>query len=140
MIRWTLGGTRMATKKKPVAPSRTKAKPAPARTSPGKLHNLAARPSYEDMNDEQLVDNSGVFRVTTDIARAQIGHDEDDDRFASDSLVMKAQRENFREDGPTIDQAVDDSVVEDEASQAQRRERLATLAARAQARQRTPRR
>ena len=132
----------MATKKKPVAPPRMKPKPAPApaRTSPGKLHNLAARPSYEDMNDEQLVDNSGVFRVTTDIARAQIGHAEDDDRFASDSLVIKAQRENFREDGPTIEQAVDDTVVEDEAFQAQRRERLRTLAARAQAAKRTPRR
>ena len=133
----------MATKKKPVAPSRTKPKPAPApaRTSPGKLHNLAARPSYSDMNDEeQLVDNSGVFRVTTDIARAQIGHDEDDDRFASDSLVMKAQQQGFPEDGPTIEQAVDDNVVEDEAFQAQRRERLRTLAARAQARQRPTRR
>ena len=131
----------MATKKKPVAPSRTKPKPAPAKTSPGKLHNLAARPSYTDMNDdEQLVDNSGVFRVTTEIARAQIGHDEDDDRFASDSLVMKAQREGFREDGPTIEQAVDENVPEDEAAQAQRRERLATLAARAQARQRPTRR
>ena len=133
----------MATKKKPVAPSRTKPKaaPAPARTSPGKLHNLAARPSYTDMNDyDQLVDASGVFRVTTDIARAQIGHDEEDDRFASDSLVMKAQRENFREDGPTLGQVVDDNVVEDEAFQAQRRERLATLAARAQARSKPTRR
>ncbi|MBL9020387.1 MAG: hypothetical protein JNL83_39755 [Myxococcales bacterium] len=133
----------MATKKKPVAPSRTKPKaavPAPARTSPGKLHNLAARPSYTDMNDdEQLVDNSGVFRVTTDIARAQIGHDEDDDRFASDSLVMKAQQDNFREEGPTLEQAVDDTAVEDEAFQAQRRERLRTLAARAQARRPTRR-
>lgn len=131
----------MATKKKPVAASRSKPKAAPARTSPGKLHNLAARPSYSDMNEEeQLVDNSGVFRVTTEIARAQIGHDEDDDRFASDSLVMKAQRENFREDGPTVTQAVDDHVVEDEAFQAQRRERLATLAARAQARPKPTRR
>lgn len=133
----------MATKKKPVAPSRTKPKPAPApaRTSAGKLHNLAARPSYTDMNDdEQLVDNSGVFRVTTDIARAQIGHDEDDDRFASDSLVMKAQQENFREAGPSIAEVVDDTVVEDEASQAVRRERLATLAARVQARPKPTRR
>jgi hypothetical protein len=130
----------MATKKKPVAPSRMKPKAAPARTSPGKLHNLAARPSSEYMNDEQLVDNSGVFRVTTDIARAQIGHDEDDARFASDSLVMKAQQDGFREDGPTLDQAVDDTVVEDEATQALRRERLATLAARAQARPRPTRR
>ena len=79
-------------------------------------------------------DNSGVFRVTTDIARAQIGHAEGDDRFASDSLVMQAQRDGFRDDGPTIEQAVDDNVLEDEASQALRRERLATLAARARSR------
>lgn len=91
-------------------------------------------------DDEQLVDNSGVFRVTTDIARAQIGHDEDDDRFASDSLVMKAQQENFREAGPSIAEVVDDTVVEDEASQAVRRERLATLAARVQARPKPTRR
>ena len=133
----------MATKKKPVAPSRIKPKPAaPAqgRTSPGKLHNLAARPSYDESGDEQLVDNSGVFRVTTDIAKAQIGHAEHDDRFASDSLVIKAQRDNFREAGPTIEEAVDETAVEDEAFQAQRRERLATLTARAQAQKRTPRR
>ena len=134
----------MATKKKPVAPSKVKSKaaPAPAGTSPGKLHNLAARPSYEDMGDEQLVDNSGVFRVTTDIARAQIGHDEgaDDPPFASDSLVMKAQQGGFREDGPTLEDVVEESSTDDEATQALRRERLATLTARAQARQRPTRR
>jgi hypothetical protein len=120
-------------KNKPGSRSKTTAKPAP----PTRLQNLAARPSYDDMTlgDDQLVDNSGVFRVTSSIAQAQQGHDDDTNpRFASDSLVMAAQRDGFRDDGPTLHDVVEEVAVEDEATVALRRERLATLAARAQAR------
>jgi hypothetical protein len=118
---------------KPSSRSKAAAKPAP----PTRLQNLAARPSYDDMTlgDDQLVDNSGVFRVTSSIAQAQAGHeDEPSPRFASDSLVMAAQRDGFRDEGPTINDVVEESSVEDEATQALRRERLTTLAARARAR------
>lgn len=142
----------MATKKPSVAKPTSKSAPAkPATpTKPGRqapqgargsqrLQNLAAKPnavSFDETLDEQLVDHSGVFRVTTAIARDQIGHDDDNNpRFASDSLVMAAQQGGFREDGPTVDEEV---VVESEVVSAVKRQRLATLAARA-ARQR-PRR
>jgi hypothetical protein len=137
----------MATKKPPV--TKTKAKPKPARATappgPTRLQNLAARPpgTDDDMSDDGLVDHSGVFRVQTSLARAQQrGREEDTTmRFASDSLVMAAQSGGLRDDGPTLDEAVDDHVPEDEATAALRRERLATLAARAQARPpRSPRR
>lgn len=119
----------MATKKKPGS----KAKPAPRAPQQQKLENLAARPSYDDMLDEQLVDHSGVFRVTASIAQAQTGHDEESSlRFASDSLVMAAQKDGFREDGPSLDDAVEETTTEDETLRAERRQRLATLAARAQ--------
>ncbi len=122
----------MATKKRPTQP---KAKP---KAAPTRLQNLAARPAaLDDTIDEQLVDHSGVFRVTSAISQAQTGHDEDASmRFPSDSLVMQAQREGFREDGPTIDEVVDDNLVEDEATRAQKRERLKTLAALHQRRRR----
>lgn len=113
----------MATKK----PS----KPAP-KTSPKKLQNLAAAPpSFDDTIDEQLVDHSGVFRVTSAIQKEQIGHDEDaSPRFANDSLVMAAQRDGFPDDGPTLNDALGDELaVDDEASVAAKRQRLATLAA-----------
>jgi len=128
----------MATKKpsKPVPK-----KPQPAKVSPKKLENLAARPSFDDM-DDQLVDHSGVFRVTSAIAQEQVGHDEDSvQRFASDSLVMAAQRDGFREDGPTLDEPIDSElVIEDEATAAIKRQRLATLAALAAKKQPTSRR
>ncbi|MBA3463208.1 MAG: hypothetical protein H0T46_24845 [Deltaproteobacteria bacterium] len=120
-------------KNKPGSRSKTVAKPA----APTRLQNLAARPSYDDMTlgDDQLVDNSGVFRVTSSIAQAQAGHDDDTNpRFASDSLVMAAQRDGFRDDGPTLNDVVEETAVEDEATLALRRERLATLTARARAR------
>jgi len=120
----------MATKKKPTPNVKPRVKPK----APTQLQNLAARPSYDDM-DDQLVDHSGVFRVTSSIAQAQTGHDEEPARrFPNDSLVMAAQRDGFRDEGPTIDESIDDPVVEDEATLAMRRERAATLAARAQAR------
>jgi len=114
----------MATKKPPAS------KPKP-KSAPSRLENLAARqPVFDDTIDEQLVDHSGVFRVTTEIAKAQTGHGDDSaPRFANDSLVMAAQRDGFREEGPTVDESLD---VEDEATLAVKRQRLAMLAARAQ--------
>ena len=114
----------MATKKAPAS------KPTP-KAAPSRLENLAARqPNFDDTIDEQLVDHSGVFRVTTEIAKDQIGHGDDSSpRFANESLVMAAQRDNFREEGPSLDEAID---IEDEATRAAKRQRLATLAARAQ--------
>jgi hypothetical protein len=121
----------MATKK---PPSKSKVKP---KASASRLENLAARPtSLDETIDEQGVDHSGVFRVTSEISRAQIGHDEESLRFPSDSLVMAAQRDGFRDDGPTLVDVVEESVADDEATAALRRQRLATLAARAQTRRR----
>jgi hypothetical protein len=113
----------MATKK---PTSRAKAKPAPTR-----LQNLAARSNQlDDTLGEDLADHSGVFRVTSQIAQAQSGHDEGPmPRFASDSLTMAAQR------GAVLDDA---AIAEDEASAAVKRQRMATLAARV-ARTRRPR-
>jgi hypothetical protein len=114
----------MATKKAP-----GKSKPAPKSV----LQNLAARPpNADDTIDEQMVDASGVFRVTSAIQQAQTGHDEEQGmRFASDSLVMAAQRDNFRE-RPGED-TIDENLVEDETAAAVKRQRLATLAARNEA-------
>ena len=127
----------MATKKKPIAKPSAKpaAKPKAAKST---LQNLAARPAgFDDLLEEPLVDHSGVFRVTTDIAKAQTGHDEETSmRFANDSLVMAAQRDGFREDGPALDEVVEEHAIVDEATAAERRQRLITLAARAQAQQR----
>jgi hypothetical protein len=117
----------MATKK----PS----KPVAKATSPKKLQNLAAKPpSFDDTIDEQLVDHSGVFRVTTAIQRDQVGHDEDaSPRFANDSLVMRAQQQGFPDDGPTLtDALVDEVVIDDETTAAAKRQRLVTLSALAQ--------
>ncbi len=120
----------MATKKAPPARSKPAAKPAPK----GKpvLQNLAARPpGFDDTIDEQMVDTSGVFRVTSAIQQAQTGHDEDQGmRFASDSLVMQAQKDNFRD---LPEDTIDEHLVDDEATAAVKRQRLATLAARNEA-------
>ncbi len=112
----------MATKKAPPAKSTAKTKPV--------LQNLAARPvSFDDTVDEQMVDTSGVFRVTAAIQQAQTGHDEEVGmRFPNDSLAMAAQRDGFRE-RPAED-TIDENLVEDETSAAVKRQRLATLAAR----------
>lgn len=119
----------MPTKK----PSKPVAKTAPSKPklSPKKLENLAAKPAtFDETIDEQLVDHSGVFRVTTAIQRDQIGHGDDNNpRFASDSLVMAAQRDGFREE-PTLEDALgDERFIDDETSVATKRQRLATLAA-----------
>jgi len=128
----------MASKKtsKP-ASSKTKPKPQP-KPQPGRLQNLAARPSFDDEEpDEQLVDNSGVFRVTTALQQAQVGHDEDQSlRFPSESLVMQAQAERFRDDGVTLDEVVTENAIDDDTVRAEKAARLATLAARARSRQR----
>ncbi len=101
---------------------------------PTRLQNLAARPTqFGDDADEEgmFADNSGVFRVTSAIKQAQTGHDESDGmRFPSDSLVMQAQRDNFRDDGTTIDDVVEENAVLDAAAQAEKKQRLATLVAR----------
>jgi len=123
--------------------SKKASKPSPKskpKQQPSRLQNLAAKPtdfSGDDTTDEQLVDNSGVFRVTSALQQAQIGHDEDQSlRFPSDSLVIAAQREGFREDGVTLDEVVAEHSVEDEATRAEKAARLATLAARARQRSR----
>lgn len=115
----------MAIKKTPAS----KPKPKPATQSPRRLENLAARPPvFDDTIDEQLVDHSGVFRVTSQIAQAQTGHGEDGNpRFANESLVMAAQRDGVREIAPLVD---DEDVIETEAASAAKRQRLVTLAAR----------
>lgn len=125
----------MATKKSASSGSKQKAQPT-------RLENLAAkRPTFDEPIDEQLVDHSGVFRVTSQIVQAQTGHDEGaSQRFPSDSLVMAAQRDGFRDDGPTIDEAIDEHTVVDETVKAERRERLATVAARARQARSRPRR
>ena len=125
----------MPTKKKPILSkpilSKPKAKPAPSR-----LQNLAARPSFDEAIDEQLVDHSGVFRVTSDIVKAQTRHDEEPARFPNESLVMAAQRDGFPEE-PTLDDGLEDRLVRDETATVEKRQRLATLAARAQSRARS---
>lgn len=124
----------MAPKKTPSL--KPKAKPESAKL---RLQNLAARPSYEDILDEQLVDNSGVFRVTAAISQAQTGHSEEPPtRFPSDSLAIAAQRDGFPDDGPP-DDGVDETAIVAEAQAAEKRARLATLTARNQARTRTRR-
>ncbi len=110
-------------------------KPQPAK-QPTRLENLAAKKhaSFDDVTlDDQLVDASGVFRVTSAIAQAQTGHEDEAGmmRFASDSLVMAAQRDGFPDDGPTLVDGVEETAIEDEATRAERKARLATLAARA---------
>ena len=108
-------------------------KPKP-KAKPTKLQNLAARPRQGDEldDDEQLVDHSGVFRVASSLSQAQIGHGDDSTpRFPQDSLVIAAQRDGFRDDGPTLDDTVETNLVQDEATAAEKRQRLATLAARA---------
>ena len=118
----------MTTKK----PTRPVAKP-PAKP---KLQNLAARPTnFEDtVDDAMMVDNSGVFRVTAALQQAQTGHDEEQGmRFANESLVIRAQRDNFRD---TVEEPLEEQVTEDEATVAMKRQRLATLTARNQARSR----
>lgn len=118
-------------KPKKSEPARSSRQPAQGARGSSRLQNLAAKPSvsFDETMDEQLVDHSGVFRVTTAIARDQIGHDDDNNpRFANDSLVMAAQRDGFRDEGPTLDEEV---AVEAEVMSAAKRQRLATLAARA---------
>ncbi len=129
----------MSVKKTQTRSGRSKTKPkasATVKAAPVRLQNLAARPaSFDDAVDDQLVDHSGVFRVTSSIQQAQTGHDEEATlRFASDSLVMQAQRDGFRDRGKALDDVVEEHAIVDEAARAEKRQRLATLAARAQAR------
>jgi hypothetical protein len=131
----------MATKK--TSREKAKAKPsAKPQPRPGKLQNLAAKQvTFDDEDDSQLVDHSGVFRVTSAISQAQTGYADEEVglRFASDSLVMAAQRDNFRDRGATMEDVVEETTVDDAAAAAERRARLSTLAARVQARNKTRR-
>jgi hypothetical protein len=114
----------MATKKKKPAPPAKKAKPAPAAKKAAPATTFG-----DDEEDPSLVDTSGTFRAVSAIQQAQVGHSEDVDRFASDSLVMRAQQDGFVEAGPSMVDAADENVADDEAASAQKRERLATLQA-----------
>jgi hypothetical protein len=95
--------------------------------SPRKLDNLAARPPSfdEDPLDDQLADNSGVFRVTSAIAQAQIGHDEDD------SLGLGRVAPPPAPGGRSPDESLEMRALDEEVVRANRQGRLATLAARA---------
>jgi hypothetical protein len=124
----------MATKKAPSSRSKPQSK-----TSPGRLQNLAAPPTFDEPLDEQLVDHSGVFRVTSQLERSSGREDRPiAARYASDSLVMAAQRDPVMDDGPTLDESLEDPI-EAEATAAMKRQRLAALAARNQARTRSRR-
>ena len=125
----------MATKK----PSKPKA----GTTSKAKAPVVVTRPKTDDelLDEDMLVDASGTFRAVSTIQQAQTGHDEESTlRFASESLVMRAQRDGFRETGTTPTDAADETAVDDESGEALKRQRLATLAARNQARTTTRRR
>ena len=117
----------MVTKKTPAA----KPKPQPhkpANNVAGRLVNAAARPpQFDETIDEQLVDHSGVFRVTSQISQAQTGHGDDSPRFPNESLAMPG----FHDVEPTIVEPTEEVVIETEAARAAKRQRLATLAARA---------
>lgn len=93
--------------------------------------------SLDDDSGEPLLDASGTFRVTTQIANAQRGLDENTAKqFPDQSLAMAAQTAGFADDAPTADDASDEAV-DDDVLRAERRQRLVTLAARAQTRPRT---
>lgn len=118
-------GTKKPTKATGKAPAKAPQKPV-----------VVAKPRpLEDVLDEDMfVDASGTFRAVSAVAQAQIGHDEDDGlRFASDSLVMKAQVDGFRENGTSMTETAQGSTEEDESTAALKRQRLATLAARSEA-------
>jgi hypothetical protein len=119
--------------KRATRPSKTKPSSKPP-GQPSRLQNLAARPPQfgDEAEDEGMIaDNSGVFRVTSAIKQAQTGHDEDDaTMFPNNSLVMQAQRDSFREDGTPMTDVVEENAVLDAASQAEKKQRLATLVAR----------
>jgi hypothetical protein len=130
----------MASKKtsKPKTNAHVKPKAKP-QAQPSRLQNLAARPVSFDsdtLDEAMLADNSGVFRVTSALQQAQVGHGDDNNpRFPSESLVMQAQRDGFRDEGVTLDEAVTEHTIEDESARAEKAARLATLAARARSRQ-----
>ena len=123
----------MVTKKPTGKPKEQKVKPKQGAPI------VVTRPRTNDelLDEDMVVDASGTFRAVSAISRAQVGHDEDTStRFPSESLVMQAQREGFREPGTTPTDVVDESVADDESAEALKRQRLATLAARNEARTR----
>jgi hypothetical protein len=113
-----------------------KAPPAKAPQKPVVASKVRAA-GDELLDEEMLVDASGTFRAVSSIAQAQVGHAEDDgNRFASDSLVMQAQRDGFRETGTSPADVAQTTNEDDEAAVALKRQRLVTLAARSEARAR----
>ena len=118
----------MGTKRRTNANVKPKGKP---KVSPARLHQQAE----DDDTDGPPADSTGQFRIVSEIARAQVGHAEDDGmRFPNESLVMAAQRDGFREEAPPLD---DERVIDDEAANAARQARRATLVARARQRGRS---
>src|SRR5262245_19658829 len=111
----------MASKRTSKPAPKSTARPQP-KVQPSRLQNLAARPvSFDDDDEQQLVDNSGVFRVTSALQQAQVGHDESETlRFTSDSLVMQAQAEGFRDDGVTPDDAAAEHSIDDDTVKAEK--------------------
>jgi hypothetical protein len=130
----------MASKKSSKPSSRTNAhvKPkAKPQAQPTRLQNLAARPVSFDtdtLDEAMLADNSGVFRVTSALQQAQVGHEDNRPRFANDSMAMHAHRDAAGDDA-TLDEAVTDHSIQRETAQADKQGRLATLASRAKTRQ-----
>ncbi len=109
---------------KPAPTPRAASRPGPAKS---RLENLAAKPhSFDDTIDEQLVDHSGVFRVTNAISQAQVGHGDDARRFAADSMRMAAQREDFADEPTTVDE---ERRIDDDVATVAKRQRRATLEA-----------
>jgi hypothetical protein len=122
--------------KKTTKPASSKTKPAP---QPSRLQNLAANPvSFDDtIDDEQLADHSGLFRVTNALQQAQIGHDEEPtrrfpgprERTGHTHQPKPVAGQPVADD--SFDEAVTDHVISDEAARAEKAARLATLAERA---------
>jgi hypothetical protein len=95
----------MATKKKPAAKAKLKAKPrtpppppkkaaAPRGSSPKVLPPAFSPGMLEEALDEPLADMSGAFRVQQQLRGSQRDTDEDQVRqFADPSLVMRAIRD-----------------------------------------------
>jgi hypothetical protein len=120
-----------------------KTKPKPAVKAKPVITSVARPQPGDDLLDEDmLVDASGTFRAVSSIQQAQVGTADEDStrRFASESLVMQAQRDGFREDGQSVVETAEETATDDEAAVAIKRQRLATLAARSEARAKKSRR
>jgi hypothetical protein len=81
-------------KRAKAAPRKKRAQPKKAKAAPAPV--IAHEPSASDLEEaiaEPLADVSGVFRVSEQIAKAQRGSDEDDDKlFRDPSLVIEIEK------------------------------------------------